>query len=324
MKWNGMAVCLCLGLMVSACDNTPKPTSSTEVANKGVLSAALSQDGQYALIGSIYEGGSLWRVSDSERLYDWNHRSGERSTLLSAAISPDGRWALSATTHTVVLWSMATGEAARFWNAPAEILDMALTPDGNYALLGLVDATAVLFDVKRGGVKRTFRHTNRVRKVDLSGDGKTAITGSEDHTAVVWDVATGKQLYVFQHDEEVQMVALSADGKRALSAAKYDKAIVWDLTSGAKLGQIPLTGSMVKRGLRFTAARFSPNGEQLLTGRPDRMVQLWNVDKLVELKQWRLPKRDTLQPSGASVVALAFAEKGYVAVAANGFVHTLK
>ncbi|MDN3637899.1 hypothetical protein QWY82_03660 [Simiduia curdlanivorans] len=324
MKWNWMAACSLACLSLVACDNTPTPAASVEVANKGILSAALSDQGDYALIGSIFEGGSLWRLTDKERLYDWNHAKDERSTIESAAFSADGRWAATATTHTIVFWSLETGQAARFWNAPAEVLDIALTPTGDYALLGLVDSTAVMFDIKRGGIARTFRHDNRVRKVALSADGKIAITGSEDRTAIVWDVASGKALHTFNHAEEVQMVAITNDGSKALSAAKYDKAVIWDLAAGKALREVPLAGSMVKRGLRFTAARFSADGSQLLTGRPDQIVQLWRVDNMTLIKEWRLPKRDTLQPSGAAVMAVAFAEKHFVAVAANGFVHTLK
>lgn len=312
-------------LLLIGCDRLPDPTSSTEVANRGILSVSLSEDGGHLLVGSVFEGGSLWRTRDRERLYDWNHQAGEQSTLYSSAFSPDGQWAASATSHTIVLWSLPSGQAARFWNAPAEVLDMALTPQANYALLGLVDGTAVLFDIKRGGVRRTLRHQNRVRKVDLTQDGRLAITGSEDYTAVVWELESGKPLHRFEHSEEVQMVALSDDGRYALTAAKYDSAVVWELASGRKLGQIPLAGSLMKRGLRFTATRFSPDGSQLLTGRPDETVQLWDVQGLKELKSWRLPKRDSWQPTGAAVLAVAFGEAGeYWAVASNGFVHQLK
>ncbi|UTA48027.1 hypothetical protein L1F30_00465 [Simiduia sp. 21SJ11W-1] len=322
MKWK--AASLLLILWLTACDSTPTPTKSIEVANKGALSASLDATGQYAVIGSIFEGGSLWRVTDFERLYNWNHKAGEQSTLHASAFSADGRWVATATTHTIVFWDLQSGQAVRFWNAPAEILDMALTPTGDFALLGLVDGSAVIFDIKRGGIARTLRHTNRVRKVSLSGNGKLALTGSEDHTAILWDTDTSTALQTFQHEDEVQMVALSEDGTRALTAAKYDKAVLWNLETGRAIGNIPLQASMVKRGLRFTAARFSSDGKQLITGRPDEIVQLWDVASLSELKRWRLPKRETLQPTGASVLALAFAGNHHVAVASNGFIHILK
>jgi WD40 repeat protein len=322
MKWTAAGIALLFWL--TACDSTPTPTRSFEVANRGALSASLSDTGSYAIIGSAFEGGSLWRVADVERLYNWNHRAGEQSTIQSSAFSPDQRWAVTATTHTIVFWDLASGQATRFWNAPAEILDMALTPDGNYALLGLVDGSAVMFDIKRGGISRTFRHTNRVRKVALTADAKFALTGSEDYTAILWDVTSGAAVHTFKHAEEVQMVALSADGRRALTAAKYDKAVLWDLETGRAIGNIPLQATKIKRGLRFTAARFSADGQALLTGRPDEIVQLWDVEQLQERRRWRLPKRETLQPTGAAVLAVAFAETGYVAVASNGFVHTLR
>lgn len=120
------------------------------------------------------------------------------------------------------------------------------------------------------------------------------------------------------------MTALSADGKRAMTASKYDRATVWDVNTGNALGDIPLAGSRIKRGLRFTAARFSNDGSQLLTGRPDQIVQLWDIATMSEIKRWALPKREGWKPTGATVLDVAFASDGYLAIAANGFVHRLK
>lgn len=312
-------------LLLAGCGGELGPTSSVEVAVKGAQAAAISGNGQYAAIGSVHHGGSLWRIRDGERLYNWNHKNGDYTTLVAADFSADGRWALTANPHTLVLWDMQDGSAQRYWTAPGTILDLSLNHNGNFALLGLDDQSAVLFDVKRGGVKRTFHHKNRVRAVDLSDDGRIAITGSEDTTATIWDVNTGTAKHRMQHNDDVQMVALSPDGTLALSASQYDKAVIWDARNGKLIGQIPLAAEKLKRGLRFTAARFSRDGRQLLTGRPDQIVQLWDTRSLKELARWELPKRDAWKPTSAAVVAVGFSETSgrYLAVASNGFVHRL-
>lgn len=318
---------ICLGALITlgGCTDEGKPSASIEVASKGAQGAALSNDGQWAAIGAIHQGGSLWRTDDGERLYNWNHRQGERTTIVAADFSPDGRWAMTADVHTLVLWSMENGQAARFWTAPGEVLSVALSPNGNFALLGLSDHSAVLFDVKRGGVRRTFNHQNRVRSVDLSDDAKLALTGSEDYSAVLWDVASGKELHRIKHEDDVQMVALSADGSRAMSMGKYDKALVWDTASGEITGEVPLRSELLRRGMRFTAARFSSDGSRLLTGRPDQVVQLWDTSAMKQLARWRLPKRDAWKPTSAAVISVAFGPgNSYYAVASNGFIHRLQ
>jgi WD40 repeat protein len=320
----GLAIGLS-ALLVSACSDNLAPTSSFEVAVKGAQAAALSSDGQYAIVGSVHHGGSLWRNRDGERLYNWNHKDNDYTTVIAADFSPDGTKAMTANPHTMVLWDMKDGSALRYWTAPGTILDIALSADGRFALLGLDDQSAVLFDVIRGGIKRTFHHKNRVRAVDLSEDGRIAITGSEDTTATVWDVASGKVMQRIQHDDDVQMVAISPDGMLAMSAAQYDKALLWDTRSGKALGRIPLASENLKRGIRFTAAKFSSDGRQLLTGRPDQMVQLWDTRSIKEVARWELPKRDAWKPTSAAVISVGFQENRgrYLAVASNGFVHRL-
>lgn len=308
-------------LLLCACDGSEAPRSSLEVATKGAQAGAISDDGQYTIVGSVHHGASLWRNRDGERLYNWNHKQGDLSTIIASDFSPDGQWALTADPYSLVLWDMKNGQALRNWSAPGEVLSVALSADGNFALLGLSDHTAVVFDVKRGGIKRTFAHKNRVRSVDLSDDGRFALTGSEDYTAVLWELSSGQKVHEIQHQEEVQMVKLSPDGKLALSAAKYDRAMVWDTQTGKTIGDIPLHAEKLRRGLRFTSAKFSADGRQLITGRPDRIVQLWDSRKLKQLKVWRLPKRDAWKPTSAAVVAVGFgpASGHYSALGSNGF-----
>ncbi|GAB1260908.1 WD40 repeat domain-containing protein [Aurantivibrio plasticivorans] len=310
---------------LSGCDDGMSPSASLEVAAVGTYGGAFSDDGGYSIVGSINHGGSLWRTQDGERLYNWNHHKGEFTSVLTADFSPDGKWALTADEHTLVLWKTEDGSAHRFWNAPGEVLSIALSEGGRYALLGLSDHTAVIFDVQRGGVRRTFRHNGRVRSVDLSNDSTLAVTGSEDNTAIIWDVEGNKALHTIQHDDYVQMVAISPNGSTVLSAAKYDKAILTNATTGEQLGDIPLAGEKLRRGVRFTAAKFSDDGRYLLTGLPDRVVQLWDTTSLQELSRWSLPKRDAWKPTGAAVVAVSFgqAPEQYFAMASNGYIHQL-
>ena len=98
------------------------------------------------------------------------------------------------------------------------------------------------------------------------------------------------------------------------------------ISFGAEVGEIPLRATAVQRGLTFTAARFSADGSQLLTGSSDRRVQLWNSTTLTEIASWSLPKRKAWKPTGAAVLALAFdtATTGYYAVASNGLLHRVR
>ncbi len=314
-------------MSVLGCEQYEPPSHSFEVASVGAQAAALSDDGRYAVIGSVHQGGSLWRVSDGERLFNWNHDKNEQTVIRSADFSADGHRVVTTDTATLVLWNRDSGAAERFWQAPGEILSVSLDAAGNKALLGLTTELAVLFDVRRGGVLQRLDHGDRVTSVELSADGQFALTGSEDFTATFWQLDTGKALNEIQHDNEVRLVTLSPDASLALSVSKYDKALLWHTSSGEIHGEIPLSAERLKRGLTFTAAAISADNKLLLTGRADEIVELWDIETLQKLKQWRLPKRDKWKPTGAAVLDVAFSDENsshLVAIASNGFVHQLE
>lgn len=312
-------------LLLTACGQGNPPADRIEAAINGIHGGILSNDGSLAVIGSVQHGGSLWRLADGERLFNWNHGEEELSVIISADIEPENKWALTAEAHTMVLWDVNTGSAARFWTAPGEVLDLALNSGGRYALLGQADHSAVMFDVIRGGIVRSFNHQGRVRSVDLSLDGKLAITGSEDQQAIIWSVDSGNKMMTMAHEEDVQTVALSPDGRYAFTGAKYDRAEIWDVGSGKSLKTIPLSKERIKRGLEVTAARFSDDGNQLMLGYTNRKVELWALPEVRLVKEWSLTKRHQWQPTGVSVIDLAFATQAnrYYAIGSSGFIYLL-
>jgi len=319
--------CLCLtaAFALGGCDRALEPAGHTAVAAGGIYAGAFSDNGNFAIVGSIHHGISFWRLSDAERLYDWKHSQSSDTTLTAADFSPDGNWALTAEKNTLVLWNTITGEAPRYWQAPAEILSVQLSLDGNRALLGLSDNTAVLFDVRAGGILQTLQHHGPVRSVALDGASNIAVTGSEDRTAVTWDLRNNKRLAMVQHDEEVQLVAISEDGQTVLSVSQYDKAVIWQSGNGALTAEIPLQAGRLKRGLRFTSARFSADKNFLLTGQTDQTVTLWPVKDLEHPTSWKVSSRRLWKPAGASVVDVAFTQEAntFVAMASNGLVYRL-
>lgn len=317
-------------LMLSSCSQHNEPSRSDEMASRGIYAAALSEDGRYSVIGSIFQGGSFWRNTDHERFFNWNHSQDPDDRIItSTAIDASNRRALTTDTSTLVLWDINTGEASRYWTSPAEILDSQLNNGGRYALLGLADHSAVMFDVVRGGITRTFHHKGRVRSVDISGGSNgnpsLVITGSEDQTATIWQVSDGERLFTVQHEEDVQLVKLSHDSRYALTSAQYDRAELWDTSTQTSLGVIPLKKAQLQRGLRITSARFNRGGTEILLGYANRNIELRDLQSLSVLKKWTLPKRNQWQPTAAAVIDVAFDNKQgqYRAISSDGFIHTL-
>ncbi len=302
----------------------PTPDKSLEIASQGLYSADLSSDGEKLAIGSIYHGGSLW--SGRERLYNWNHKSGEMTDIVALDFSPDNQWVMTAAPRSLVLWSTRSGKASAFLSTPAQVTSVALGTNGNYALIATTNNDALLYSPRQQSVVRELPHSNSVRSVAISDDGKIGLTGSEDTSATLWNLQTGRPLHQVSHTDEVQLVALSPDGRMALSAAQYDKAVLWRTNNGEIVGELPISAEKIKRGKLFTAARFNAKGDRLLTGSSDQEVQLWDANRLQLLAEWRLPKRNAWQPTAAAVIAVGFDQRAgvYHAISANGFSHRLK
>lgn len=313
-------------VLLAACSEKHLPESSIELASKGLYTAALADNGEWALAGSIFQGGSLWRVADGERLYNWNHTdSKEKGIILFADIASNNTRAITADESTLVLWDINTGEASRFWTSPAKILDIALMHGGQYAALGLADQSAVIFDAINGGITHTFRHNGKVLSVAVSEDQAQLLTGSEDKTAVLWRISDGERLLTIDHEEEIQFVALSHDGRYALTAAQYDKAELWDTQNKNRLGSIAMKKQRLSLGLRITAASFSQDNTLLLIAYSNRTVELRNISSLEIIDQWILPRRNQWQPTSTAALDVAFDKQGgvFYAASSDGFLHRL-
>ncbi len=323
MNPRGLTGAVLLSLL-TACSQGDRPTSQTEYAVQGLYSAAISADARYAAVGSIQHGGSLWDASRNERLFNWNHRQGQYSNLVAIAFSPEGEYAVTAGQHDIVLWEVASGKSVGFWNVPAGILDIALSPNGNYALLGLDDQTAAYFDSKKGGTRKILRHDGRVRAVAVSHDGVLALTGSDNNRARLWDLTSGEERDGKQHGNNVNTVALSPNGRYAFSAGQLDKALVWSVDSGKTLQTLSSDEGVFAQRVSYTAAVFSPDSQRLLTGTSSGLVQLWKVTDGTQLRRWQVFKRDPLRPTSANIFALGFAGERYYAVGSNGYINALR
>ncbi|WP_221793450.1 WD40 repeat domain-containing protein [Oceanobacter mangrovi] len=306
-------------LLLTAClGSADQPVASTEVARQGVYSATFSQNGQWLMVGSIHHGGSLWSLWPAERHFDWSHSADGDTSIMASAFSADQRYVATADNRTIVLWQRQTGEAASFWNAPGDILDLALTGTGRYAVLAMQDYTATIFDIQNGGIYHRLQHDGSVYDVSIDGADKLVASGSDDLTARVWSLETGKELLRLQHGNQVRTVELSRDGRTLFSSAMREPGKFWDPLSGKQLA------SIAKPSGHYSSARFDYDGKLLLTGSSDGYVALWQVSDGSLLRQWQLNSDFSWNKMRVLVEDVAFASDGYYAVDTNGKLYQLK
>lgn len=308
---------LCSSLLFSACQPTSMPQKSKSVAHQGVFSVRFSDDGKQAMVGSLHHGGSLWRTAPLDRLYNWNHQSNQSSNILSSAFSGNGQFVATADHRTIVLWDTQTGKADSYWNAPGNIKDMALTQNGDYALLGMQDYTATLFAIRKGGIKLRLQHQGIVYDVSMDESAKLAASASDDLTAKVWQLPQGKLLHSFKHGNQVRTAELSHDGKYLFTSALRETGKVWNVKTGKKVLDI------AKSQGHYRAARFSRNGRWLLTGSSSGKIELWSLKNGKRRKHWRLKQKKWFS-GNVQVEDVAFDGAGVIAAGSTGLIYWAK
>ncbi len=305
-------------LLLSACDDAKAPQKIEEIAVQGAYSVRFSADGNSAIVGSLHHGGSLWSVSPLERRYDWNHQAEGYSNILTSAFSADGNYIATADNRTIVLWQKDTGEAIWFWNAPGDIEDIALTANGDLALLAMQDYTATLFDIKNGGIRQRLAHDGIVYDVSIAQDGVIAASASDDSSVKIWNLQSGKLLHTLAHKNQVRTVQLSDDGRFVFTSEFGGSGKIWDVSSAKMLKEITSI-----RG-HYSAARFVHSASQLITGSSSGKIELWDVSTGQRKNVWRASPRDKWVSNNVQVEDVARSGSGWIAAGSNGLLYQLK
>ncbi|MCG8668491.1 MAG: hypothetical protein MI867_03690 [Pseudomonadales bacterium] len=294
-------VIACLTLSLLACGDTPK--KEWELTAQGAYTITLSQDGKFAVVGSILHGGSLWRLKDGERLFNWNHSKGQMSEIVAAAISPNNSHAITAEKKRMVMWDIKTGRPQGFWEARGGALDVALSKDGRYALVGQENYNAVFIETASGSIVAKLAHNGDVNTVAISNNGRIGATGSEDGHVRIWDLLNEKELHSFKIGDDVSKVAISGDGRLVFGALYYGEATIWDVKTGKPISQVGFPR------ITLTSARFSKDKKYLLTGDTVRRAMLWDVKSGKELKTWSARPPSFQPPSGLIIGDVTFGNK---------------
>lgn len=272
------------------------PSSTQELAVQGFLSAALSHDATFAVIGSIHHGGSYWDLRKKERLYNWNHQSGQMSSLRAVAISKNGKRAVTGEEDALVVWDTITGEYKQFWQAEDRILSIAINDKGDRALMGLRDGTVSYFDLEKGVTLNNFKHLAEVRSVALSKDGSRGISAGDDKTIKVFDLKLGKEIQSKDLNNQIKTVAISDSGKMAFATAQREDSLIWDIDTDKVIYK------KNNRVTNYTSADFSENEQFLSLGTFSGQVVRLDIKTGKELGKWQAKPRQAY--GGASSLAI--------------------
>ena len=213
-------------------------------------------------------------------------------------ISPDGRYVLSGSFDSFILWDILQGKKIQTFAHPngfmGDTTAVAFSPDGKYFASG--GKGAILWDLATRQEIMTF-DDDRSFSIAFSPDGKHIICGDPPHGGLfspqlssmkIFDVATGAEIRDFKLQNDVWSVAYSPDGKYVLSGGGGGKMTLWNSSLGKSIKTaVGSEASFMQHKPRtIFAVSFSPNGEYALSGGLDNSVRLWNVKNLTQIKKF--------------------------------------
>ncbi|OKH33310.1 serine/threonine protein kinase [Nostoc calcicola FACHB-389] len=245
-----------------------------------------------------------------------NSFQGHENSVLSVAISPDGKTIVSSgddaygglRLRKIKLWNLATGKQISSLNTySGQVNVVVISPDGKTLVSGNDDSTIKIWNLVTGRQIRTLTgHSDSVHTLAISADSQTLISGSDDNTIKIWDLATGEQIKTLRgHTFWVRSVAISPNGV-ILASGSFDKTIkIWNLAKGYSIRTLAGNSQTV------TNVAISPDGKTLATASRDvydglrlRTIKLWNITTGKEIR--------TLVGHDNTVTTLAFSADGRI------------
>ncbi len=257
-------------------------------------------------------------------------QAGHTGSILTLAISPDGRFLVSGgQDSTVKIWDLRTGNILRtLYGHNAKITSVAISPDSRFIASAADDGTARLWDVYGGhGMRDLSGHANLIGSVAFASGGSQVLTASTD-VIKIWETSTGKELRSIRIPEKDQSgrCTLSTDGKiytigGAVQTPKtgylsaftgggdiYRPLKIVEIASGRELMslktnvQTPFATYVLSPDSRFLAMR----GSQFKKDKNEEFIRVYDVSSGKEIATLVIPGNGTSHAVGA----LAFSAGG--------------
>ena len=224
-----------------------------------------------------------------------NTISGGLNSILSVAISPDGRIVASNNNQTIKLWDTQTGkEITTLKGHKSRVNAIVISPVrvstsqgfGKIIASSSEDKTIKLWNLETGRKIRTITgHSDSVHALAISPDGKILASGSNDKTVRLWNLETGKEIRTITgHSSWVRSVAISRfsigsendNDSNILASGSTDKTIkVWNLSTGKLIHTLKgHTQSVTSLAMSPGAKGDSPI---LISGSADRSIKIWDL-----------------------------------------------
>jgi WD40 repeat protein len=178
-----------------------------------------------------------------------------------------------------------TGALLRtFTTREAELVNLAVTPDGRWLAAGSAASGVSVWDLTTGKLAYRVAMNTLVLGLAASPDGQRLAAVGFDRRVKLWEAATGQGRGSYQYTGEMAdsfaTLVFTPDGRQLLVSADAN-ILVLDGATARELRRV------VAHSKEITALAFSPDGKRLLTTANDRTVRLWDWMSWHELATFR-------------------------------------
>jgi cytochrome c len=209
----------------------------------------------------------------------------------------------------VVLPFAVTGASAQLRGHGGPVRALAISPDGQTAVTGSFDSTAIRWSLARNAAEQVLRfHADAVNAVVLLADGRAATAGADGRIAI-WTAGKPEPDAVLEgHSAPIAALAASPDGN-TLASASWDHTVrLWPLAGGAPRVLEGHTQNV-------NGVAFAPDGRKLISVGYDQSVRIWPLSG---------PSTATVVAMPSPLNAVAIGGDGEIAAGgADGRVHFL-
>lgn len=247
----------------------------TFTSNWGFLGVAITPDSKLAICGT---NASPIIVYDLQTGQELRTLYGHSLCVNAIAITPDGKWAVSASSDTTLkVWNLYVEEIAltghKDW-----VNAVAITPDGKWAVSASEDRTLKVWDLLSGSEIRTLiGHKGHVNAVVITPDGQQIISVSGDRTIKIWDLHSGEELRTITAYGKGEILAITPDGQHVISESINHGLRVWNLHNESELHILNANST--------AAVAITPDGRLAISAsrRSKNNLTVWDLHSGTEL-----------------------------------------
>jgi len=239
---------------------------------------------------------------------------GHTGPVGAIALSRNGKYLVTIGGGGVKLWDVSTGKEMRSFDESYGASSIALSPDGNFLVLGTGGGRARMLSLPSGKEARTFVSTDDGTDwggtlVAISSNGKYLVTGNQmKGTVKLWDLFSGQLLRTFKHQKYVEDIDLSPDAKVLGIVDGYENIVsLCDIATGKEIRTFH-----GRTGERLNAAMLSldisQDGKYLATGDMHSTGTIWDLRTGEKIREFKGP--ETFETNQVLVDKVAFSLDG--------------